>query len=98
MPIIEIIVDDQFLKLIKIAVMLSQPIPDVVSPATNVSIRSDTTFFLSFSLVSCSFTISMIPWLSSTYRSQMPSQPINTNSSYFLLSTFLTSGLQMINC
>ena len=50
------------LKRIKTAVMLSQPMPDMVSGAINLSNESSTTFLVSFFLRSY-FTISMIPWL-----------------------------------
>ena len=42
------------------AVMLSQPMPDMVSGAMSLSSRSSTTFLLSFFLTSY-FTISMMP-------------------------------------
>ena len=54
------------LKTIRMAVMLSQPRPDMVSVAMSLSRRSSTTFlWVSFFLMSY-LTISMMPWLFST--------------------------------
>jgi hypothetical protein len=56
----------QFLKIIKVAVILSQPRPDIVSAATRDYNKSSTTFLADPLLFKAYLTISMIPWLFST--------------------------------
>jgi hypothetical protein len=59
--------------------ILSQPSPDEVSLATSISIKSYTIFWWSVPFFHDSWTISIIPWLLSTYLYQMPSHPIKIN-------------------
>ena len=66
--------------MIKIAVMLSQPMPEFVSGAKIKSSMSSTTFLISsFVSLNLPLTTSIKPWLFSTYFSQMPSQPTRMN-------------------
>jgi hypothetical protein len=69
----------QFLKIIRVAVILSQPIPDIVSGATSNYNKSSITFLEDPFDFNAYFTISMIPWLFYTYFSQIPSQPNRMN-------------------
>lgn len=78
--------------------MLSQPMPLIVSVAISLSRRSYTIFLISFFLTNSYFTISMIPWLFSTQFYHIPSHPNKINSSSFLRSNYLTSGLHVIIC
>jgi Zn-dependent membrane protease YugP len=84
--------------LTRIAVMLSHPMPDIVSFATNSSNNSSIIFLLGLALPMCALIILISPWLLSTNLYQIPSQPIIINSSSRCLSKTLISGLQVIIC
>ena len=84
--------------LIRMAVILSQPMPSLVYFASKLFSKSSIILVLVFLALIYCFTISISPLELSTYLYQIPSHPMRMNSSPFYLLNSLISGLQVIIC
>lgn len=74
-----LILEWDHLKTIRMDDILSHPIPSLVSLANNLSSKSSNNFLCYVLFLSYVLTMSNNPKLSSTYLSQMPSQPMRMN-------------------
>lgn len=89
---------NHWLSLMRIAVILSHPIPIEVSLAKRSFNKFYIMTLLSFFIFNYDFKTSINPWLFSTYLYHIPSQPTIMNSSELSLSMTWMSGLHVIIC